>query len=258
MGSPFRLSAQRGDCLSVQLEIAVRIRIGPRPFTQHVEGTERQGNVGAAARECRIDCFTDDECVPDPLDRLTQRGAQQRRDERLHQRGSGEASGQLSGNFRQQPSDSSEDPQPRADQRAVRPAAGLAQCHEPLGDELVGSTGVRRSQQSFRKTHEGAALGTLQRKLLQHRVDERPGACFRPRGLNPTPGTSLRCAQPAPGSRKLVQQLADALRLRYSCGPANVLSQTLQPVGSQRLRRSRRAHTSCLELSLTRIVNYSL
>ncbi len=261
------LGAQCCNGPIIGVQIARRIGLGARTFTQHVVRAKRQGGIGAAALEGRFDRVADDEGVPYLLHRLPQRGTQHGRDQRLRQGRCGEASRELPGYGREQSSDRAQNSKARAQQHAA-PAIGvaglrarrsaLAQGGEALRNELVGTRRIRSAQQRLRKAHEGPSLDAVQRELLEYGVDKRTRLRLGSGGVHPTRGPTPGGAQLPLNRTQRSQQIVDGDRFIPQRCPADLAAQIPQPVRSDPFCGSRCSHASAFEPEgLAKIVNYS-
>jgi hypothetical protein len=117
--------------------------------------------------------------------------------------------------------------------------AGSAHRCEPFGDQLVGAPGVGRAQQRLGQAHERLALGAVERELLEHLVDQRPGALVRTGRLDPAGGPGAGADQRRLRDRKVSEQLLGCVRLRAQRRRAQLRTQRreVSPVVTHLLSR---------------------
>ena len=226
-----RLTAEHLDCMRVRVEVALRVRFGARAFAQHVEGAEREPGLGAPARERRIDRLADDECMSQELHRLAQRRPHDRGDHGLREARGRELARQLRRHLGQESPRRAEQREPGPQQQvAVTRNPRAAQRRKPLGDQLIGALRVGRPQQCLCQAHEGLALCAVERELLEHAVEERPGAPVGARGLHPVRGAGTGALE----RRALLGEVRDdfpgGVRLGAQCRRAHSRPQRLEPL----------------------------
>ncbi len=104
---------------------------------------------------------------------------------------------------------------------------------------MVRAFRVGRPQQRLGKAHEGLALCTVERELLEEGIDERPRPLVGSRHLHPTRGTPLGAFESALDRGKRLQQRLNRIGLRAHRGRANRFPQRVHPIPVTRPAHSR-------------------